>query len=120
MHEINYAMTLLEAIEKATRAADGGTVALVKVRLGLARGVSPAALRAAFDWIKPGTTAETATLVIEAVPATIRCTLCDHTHVTEDVFDECPHCGALGGEVLSGDEFSIVGLAMEEVEALTH
>jgi len=120
MHEIAYAMELLEGIEKAAKEAGDARVTLVKVKLGSAREISPEALRAAFDWIKPDTMAEAANLAIAVIPIKIRCTLCDHTYVTEVALDECSRCGALGGEILSGDEFLITSVEMEEVEALAH
>jgi hydrogenase nickel incorporation protein HypA/HybF len=120
MHEIGYALDLIEHIEKAARDAGDAKVIRVKVKLGLEKGVRPENLRMAFDWAKKDTIAEDAELEIETVPITLHCTLCDHIHVTEEVLDECPHCGALGGEILSGDEFLIESVEMEEASAFVH
>jgi hydrogenase nickel incorporation protein HypA/HybF len=114
MHEITYAMALIEGVENAVRERDGGRISRVKVKLGLARGIRPEALRAAFDWIKPDTIVRGATLDIEVMSITVRCTLCNQAYVTEEILGECPHCGALGGEVLSGDEFTITRVEIEE------
>jgi hydrogenase nickel incorporation protein HypA/HybF len=119
MHEISYALELLEDIEKAAQASDG-RVTRVKVKLGLARGVMPENLRRAFEWATVNTLAEGAELEIEVIPIRVHCTLCDNVYVTAEPLDECPHCGSLGGELLGGNEFVIESMEMEEMGILVH
>jgi hydrogenase nickel incorporation protein HypA/HybF len=120
MHEIAYALELLERIEKTVRDAGGAKVVRVKVRLGMQRGIRPKSLRTAFDWAKLDTIAEGTELDIEVIPTSLHCTLCDQMYVTNEALDECPNCGALGGEVLSGNEFSIDRVEIEGASALIH
>jgi hydrogenase nickel incorporation protein HypA/HybF len=120
MHEIDYAMELLEKIEEAAKKSENGRVVLVKVRLGLARGISSAALRATFDWIKPDTIAEHTGLEIEVVPIQIHCTLCDEVYTTRQALDECPHCGSLGGEIVKGNEFDVSIQRIEKNTPVPH
>jgi hydrogenase nickel incorporation protein HypA/HybF len=118
MHEIDYALQILKTIDKATKEGDGKRVLLVRVKLGLAKGISPEALRAAFDWVKVDTIAEAVELEIVAIPMRIRCTLCESTYMTRELMRECPSCGSLGGELLSGGDFSIMSMEFEAMEAL--
>ncbi|MCS6803819.1 MAG: hydrogenase maturation nickel metallochaperone HypA [Acidobacteriota bacterium] len=120
MHEVGYALKLIEHIEQAAKMADEGAVIRISVKLGMEKGIRPESLRAAFDWAKVDTIAESAELEIELIPVTIHCTLCDKVYVTEEPLTECPYCGALGGELLSGDEFLIDHIEFEASHASVH
>lgn len=120
MHEIGYALKLIEHIEQAAKMADGGRVIRVKVKLGMEKGIRPESLRAAFEWARVDTIADSAELEIELIPVTIHCTLCENVYMTEEVLNECPYCGALGGEILSGDEFLIDHIEFEASHTFVH
>ncbi|MBI3950560.1 MAG: hydrogenase maturation nickel metallochaperone HypA [Acidobacteria bacterium] len=110
MHEIEMALELIKAVDKAAKECQGRRVSVVKVKLGKARGVNALSLKAAFDWIKPDTVARETELQIEEIPIFVHCSLCDASFNSEDVMPTCPSCGAMGGEVLMGDEFLVMGV----------
>ena len=110
MHEIEMALELIKAVDQAVREHPGQIISAVRVKLGRARGIDPLALKAAFDWIKPDTVARGTMLQIEVIPTTVRCNLCDFTFDSDEVMPECPHCGGLGGEILTGNEFCVTSV----------
>lgn len=113
MHEIEMALQLIKAVDEAARKGKGQKIAAVKVRLGKARGVNPLSLKAAFDWIKPDTVARDTELQIEVVPTSVHCHLCDSIFSSDEVMPTCPHCGAMGGEILRGNEFSVTSVEVD-------
>ncbi len=117
MPETELVRALLERIGKALAADPHWKIARVRVRLGIGR-AAPERFRAAFDRLSVGTPAEAARLELEIVPLTFRCTLCHYTFQSVEALGECPRCGALGGEVLGGQEFALLEVLVKENTAV--
>jgi hydrogenase nickel incorporation protein HypA/HybF len=113
MHEIDMALELIKAVDEATKQCPGQRVSSVRVKLGQARGVNPLSLKAAFDWIKPDTVARETQLQVEVIPISVHCGLCDWTFGSDEMMPTCPRCGAMGGEILTGNEFVVVGVKLD-------
>jgi len=110
MHEIEMALELIKAVDEAARQCQGQKISALRVKLGKARGVNPLSLKAAFDWIKPDTVARQTELQIEEVPISAHCNLCDSTFPSDEMMPTCPQCHALGGQILTGNEFVVMSL----------
>jgi hydrogenase nickel incorporation protein HypA/HybF len=116
MHELSIADAVVTI---ASRHAAGRKVTRVDLRVGHLRQVVPDSLTFAFELVSAGTELEGAELVIEEVPATVRCGAC----AAETTLVEFPaHCSACGGfdvEVTGGDELLVDSLELElETESL--
>jgi len=115
MREVELVRVLLERLREALASDPHRKIASVRVRLGIGC-AAPERFRAAFERLTQGTPAEAAHLEIDLIPMTFRCTLCHHTFHSEEVLGECPRCGALGGEVLGGEEFALVDVRLKRAE----
>ncbi|MCS6950471.1 MAG: hydrogenase maturation nickel metallochaperone HypA [Armatimonadota bacterium] len=112
MHEFSIAEAIVHAAQEVAQAHGGGKVEAVRLRIGELRQVVPEALLFAFDVLKQETPLAEASLQWENVPARVRCRECHTEYHPEDVFWECPACGAFGGEVLAGEELEIIGVTL--------
>lgn len=117
MHEATLAANILEIALRVARDHHAEGVAAVRVRVGALQSVVPEALEMAFDAGKADTAAARAVLRLEIVPACVRCGSCGCEYAPDDVFWMCPHCDAIGGCALAGDEFEVTGVELLETTA---
>ena len=115
MHELSIADAVVTI---ACRHAAGRRVSRVDLRVGHLRQVVPDALAFAFELVADGTELEGAELVIEEVPATVRCSACAAETTLEGFPACCAACGSLSVEVTGGEELLVDSLELED-EALT-
>jgi hydrogenase nickel incorporation protein HypA/HybF len=111
MHELSIADALVQIV---SRHADGRRVTRVEVKVGHLRQVVPDALEFAFELVAQGTPAEGAQLVMEEVPAEVRCESCGAHTVLEMFPAQCRACGSLSVAVTGGDELLVEALELEE------
>lgn len=112
MHEFSIAEAIVRTSEEVLRANGGGRAEKVHLRIGELRQVVPDALTFAFDILKEDTLLANASLEWETVPAQVRCRSCGTEYHPRDVFWECPSCGAIGAEVVAGEELEIVSITL--------
>lgn len=112
MHEFSLAEAIVRASEEVIRAHGGGKAEKISLRIGELQQVVPDALTFAFEILKADTLLSDASLEWETVPARVRCTRCGTEFQPADVFWECPSCGTVGGEVVSGKELEIVSITI--------
>ncbi len=111
MHELS----VCDAIVGTTRQrAEGRPVTQVTVRIGHLRQVVPDALQFAWEVLTERTELNGCELVIEQVPATVKCQKC----LTETTLDMpilmCGACASFDVVLLSGEEFLIVSMQVAE------
>ena len=112
MHELS----ICEAIvSTAVKHADGRAVTRVTVRIGHLRQVVPDALQFGWELLTESTTAKGAELVIEQIPAVIACHQCGTETTLDMPIMMCGACESFEVKVLSGEEFLIVSMDVEEV-----
>jgi hydrogenase nickel incorporation protein HypA/HybF len=117
MHELAIAESIVEI---AARHSEGRKVTRVELRVGHLRQVVPSALEFAFELLAEGTALEGSELVIEEVPADVRCRVCATESTLRSFPACCPACGTFDVEVQGGDELLVDSLEIEEPEeALT-
>jgi hydrogenase nickel incorporation protein HypA/HybF len=114
MHEFSIAEAIVRATEQVVQANGGGRVEQIHLRIGELRQVVPDALLFAFDILKQDTPLSEACLQWETVPAQVRCKACGTDYHPKDVFWECPSCGAVGAEVVAGEEMEIVAITLRK------
>jgi hydrogenase nickel incorporation protein HypA/HybF len=115
MHELSIADAVVTI---ASRHAAGRRVARVDLKVGHLRQVVPDSLAFAFELVSAGTELEGAELVIEEVPADVRCNACAAETVLKEFPAHCAACGALDVEVTGGDELLVEALELDD-HALT-
>lgn len=112
MHELSIAESMLSAIEDQL----GGVKRLVgaQVTLGPLAGICPSALSFGFAEVADARGFGRPELTINEVPARLVCLACHEEYTAADLMELCPHCGHLERTVLSGDEFTLDSVELEE------
>lgn len=114
MHEISIALSLLDIIEKKCQEEGYRSVESIKVRVGRASGILPAAFAFAFDAVKKGTLASEAKFIIDLVPLGGFCNGCKSHFEMEGTFVfECPICASPSFRVDKGHELQIVEMEVK-------
>jgi hydrogenase nickel incorporation protein HypA/HybF len=111
MHELSIADAVVTI---ASRHAAGRRVTRVDLKVGHLRQVVPDSLLFAFELVSAGTELEGAELVIEDVPARVRCNACAAETVLEEFPAHCEECGGLDVEITGGDELLVEALELED------
>lgn len=114
MHELGIASSVIDAVRAEVAARPGRRALAVGLRIGELAGVDPESLRFGFDCLIKDTDLEPLRLEIEHVGRRQRCLDCQNSFDVDRYTLECPACGSLRGECLSGDELDIAYLEMEE------
>lgn len=112
MHELSLSRAIVATVLEH---AGEQTVSVVNLRVGRLRQVVPESLEFWFGFAARGTVCEGARLEQEPVPAIVRCGDCGGEWELELPRFRCPDCGG-AGDVVSGDEFEIESIEVEEAE----
>ena len=115
MHELSIADAVVQIV---SRHADGRRVTRVELKVGHLRQVVPDALEFAFELVAQGTPAEGAELVMEEVPAEVRCRACGLETELSAFPARCARCGTFDVDVTGGEELLVDALELEETEAV--
>ncbi|MCX8091620.1 MAG: hydrogenase maturation nickel metallochaperone HypA [Verrucomicrobiae bacterium] len=113
MHEMALMSEALRLAEESARAAGAARITALRLRIGALSSVVPEAMQFAWDVARRGTLAETAILQIEPVPAAAQCARCESEYPCDDFWTPCPRCGAVGGELVRGQELEIAAVEIE-------
>jgi hydrogenase nickel incorporation protein HypA/HybF len=114
MHELSLARDLVAAIERKLARSDARVVR-VNVSVGSAAGIMSESLRFAFRVICEGTRLDGAELSVTTIAGRSRCTDCGIIFGFDGLIGQCPDCGRLGGELLSGDEMILRAIEVADV-----
>ncbi len=115
MHELSIAGAIVEI---AVDAAGGRPVRKVEVKVGYLRQVVVSSLAFAFELVARDTLAEGAELVIEQVPARVRCRICGGQTELDRFPLQCSVCGSLAVAVVSGEELEVEWVELEGLETM--
>jgi hydrogenase nickel incorporation protein HypA/HybF len=89
-------------------------VSVVNVKAGALSGVEKTALEFAFEQVAKNTIAEKAALLVEILPATMRCLECKGDFKLAGGLFECPACSSREVELVSGQELFIDSIDVED------
>ncbi len=112
MHEMSLAKDMTRIIGNAL----GRKVHLdrVNVTIGPLSGISPESLRFCFTEIAKMDGFGEPELVITKTEALIVCLDCDTQYSATDFYQGCPSCGSIHRRILSGREFTVDSVEIEE------
>jgi hydrogenase nickel incorporation protein HypA/HybF len=113
VHELSLSSAI---IATAAKYADGRRVAVVSLRVGRLRQVVPQTLEFYFEFVARGTVCEGARLDQEVLEARLRCDACGEEWEIEIPAFRCPGCGGSGVTIVSGNEFEVESIEVEEAE----
>ncbi|WP_249010859.1 hydrogenase maturation nickel metallochaperone HypA [Conexibacter sp. DBS9H8] len=114
MHELALSGAI---VNTAVKHARGRPVSAIHLRVGVLRQVVPDTLAFYFAFVARGTLCEGATLDQERIGARLGCRGCAATWGIEIPAFRCPHCGGSEVEILTGQEFEVESIEVEEETA---
>ncbi len=108
MHEASIAASLLDIAIRECESKGFSVINGVKVQIGKASGVLPEALLFAFDALKTDTIASAASLLIEEIPVSGHCNICEADFTSSENYVLCcPDCAGVSFFLKSGREMDI-------------
>lgn len=115
MHELAIAEGIADVVTQRAREMHAARVRSVRLRVGEASGVVPAALTFSFAMLtEEEPLLAGAELVVETVPHRAHCRACDRAFDVQDFIAWCPTCGAWSDCILSGTELQVVEMEIVE------
>ncbi len=115
MHELSLSSAIVATVVKH---AEGRRVSTVSLRVGCLRQVIPDSLDFYFEFVARGTVCEGARLEQEVVDARLGCGDCGHEWSIDIPAFRCPECEAGNASVISGNEFEVQTIDVEETECI--
>jgi hydrogenase nickel incorporation protein HypA/HybF len=116
MHEYSLANALAEQVRDIARQHSATAVTEIVVAAGPLAGVEPLLLASAFEQMATDELLCKARLIIEEVPLTIHCDMCESDSELNDFAFICPHCGADATRVVGGDAVMLRHLVLSQPE----
>jgi hydrogenase nickel incorporation protein HypA/HybF len=114
MHEMAVTQSVLDIAAKHARRAGASRITQINLVIGELSGVVDDSVQFYFDFLSRDTIAEGAKLVFERRPAVYRCRECETDFHPEGFDWNCPACGEMAFEVVSGREFRIESIEVED------
>ena len=113
MHELAITEDILRvAVEHAARAG-AQRITAISIVIGDLSSVVDDSVQFYFDFLSSDTLADGAQLRFHRVAARFRCRQCGREFAPHDMDWHCPHCQALGGEIIAGKEFYVESIEVE-------
>ena len=114
MHELSIALSIIDAVEGKARQEGVGKISGIDLLIGKLAGIEPESLKFCFTAASKGTLADGALLVIEEPEGIGECGECGMTFPVTFYYAECPGCRSLRVKIVSGEEFLIQSMTIEE------
>jgi hydrogenase nickel incorporation protein HypA/HybF len=114
MHELAVTQSILDIAMRYAQQAGAQRILAVNLTLGELTGFMDQSIQFYFDFLSKDTLAQGAQIRFERVAARARCHNCHAEYIPPDSrLWTCPACGALGGEIVAGREFSVASIEIE-------
>ncbi|NTV98805.1 MAG: hydrogenase maturation nickel metallochaperone HypA [Chlorobiaceae bacterium] len=114
MHEMSIALSIVEAVESRALEEGARKVSAIDLLVGRLSGIEPESLIFCFSAASNGTLAEGAVLAIEEREGMGECLDCGKKFPVSFYYAQCPGCGSMRIAILSGEEFQIQSMTIEE------
>jgi len=110
MHELSIALDIIDFVQREITQRQLHNLSAVGVRIGALSAVDPESLEFGFTAASHGTSLENVKLVVEWIPAQIKCQACGHEHTTEQPEFVCPKCNSANVNIKRGYELEVAYL----------
>ncbi|NMW21930.1 MAG: hydrogenase maturation nickel metallochaperone HypA [Chlorobiaceae bacterium] len=116
MHEMSIALSIVEAVEAKAREEGAERISGIDLVIGKLAGIEPESLKFCFSAAAKGTLSEEALLAIQEPEGVGACGECGKLFPVSFYYAECPDCRSLRITIVSGEEFVIQSITIEEQE----
>lgn len=114
MHEMSIALSIVDAVVAKARQEGGVRISAIDLLIGKLAGIEPESLKFCFSAAARGTLAAEALLNIEEPEGVGECGECGMSFPVNFYYAECPRCRSLRVKIVSGEEFLIQSMTIEE------
>jgi len=114
MHEMAVTQSVLDIAVKHAQRSGATRITQINLVIGELSGVMDDSVQFYFGFLSRDTMAEGANLVFDRRPAVYRCRECETDFHPDGSDWNCPACGELAFEVVSGREFRIESIEVED------
>jgi hydrogenase nickel incorporation protein HypA/HybF len=113
MRELNAAQSILiKALAKAREL--NKRVKSIQLAMGEISELDRNSIRKHWEDLSRETTAERAQLYFRSIKAEVQCMACFSKYAPADGKIHCPYCGSYGAKILSGEEFFLESIELDE------
>ena len=115
MHELSIMGNILDIVLEYAGRYNAHKVTKINLTVGELSDLIPEWMQTYFDFVSKDTIADKAELVIDKVPAIIKCLSCSHEYaMNRDNWQfMCPKCDSAEIEILSGKEFTVKSIEID-------
>lgn len=112
MHELSIAMNIIEIAENEMRNNQAVSINKMEIDVGKLSGVIIEALEFALNSSKQNTILSDTEIIINELPARVKCVECSNEFETEDYFSVCPKCQSFRTDVIAGKELQVRSMVL--------
>lgn len=112
MHELSICSSMVDIVRDH---AAGREVRAVHVQIGAMRQIVSDTLAYCWSLVTEQSDLEGVELLVERIPAKIRCTVCGHEQLLDELAFVCGACSGSAVDLIEGDEFLITSLDLAGV-----
>lgn len=114
VHELAITQSILNIALQAAQEQKATHIREIRLRMGPFSGVVPECVQMYLDVLAKGTPAQGAKIKVTTVPLKVLCRDCGREGEIDRAHIACPYCGSLRLKRLSGKEFMVESLEVDE------
>ncbi len=114
MHELAITESILEIALRHAKAAGAARITDLYLVVGQLSSVVDDSVQFYWDFVSQDTPAAGSQLHFRRMPAELACQACDFTYTYDGETLVCPSCGSPQVKVISGDQFYLESISVEE------
>lgn len=112
MHEVSVAVNILKIVTEELEKNNGDEVNQLHLAVGALSGIVVESLQFALDVSRNETVLKNTEILIDEIPAKVKCRSCKHEFTAEDYYVVCPRCQGIELDFLSGRELLIKSIVI--------
>ena len=113
MHEMSIALNIIKIAEEELEKANGKRIESLNLVVGKLSGVVVESLNFALEASREDGPLSNTKIIIDEIPAKMKCLNCGHKFQADDFYTTCPTCNEFRHEIISGKELLIKSMTIE-------
>ncbi len=114
MHELSIAEEIINIASQYVPADNKAEVLSVFVEIGKLSNILPDSLEFCFDALVGDTKLKGAKLIVNEIPAAVKCDACGNISEIENVLFQCNNCGSPNVKLIKGNELKVTEIEIND------
>lgn len=114
MHELSVTQSILDISLSEAKKYNAKKINEIRISIGVMAGMVPECIQEYFNLISEGTVAHNAKLTFKKIPVTFVCSECGEKYSADKIRLRCDKCGTNRVKILSGKEFFVESIDIED------